>query len=448
MRIHANRNVGIGTDNPLQKLHVKAASPNILLEGTNYPSLKWADASDPATADAEIYYGVSGLDWNFNNYNNGLISFKTNNQNRLTLSNTGDLDLLTGRLKVVNSGTDAYFFEGVRSGGNVTLRMYDNSNNLYIDSYSSMNFRANQNGGSGGAFTLNGGNVGIGADPTLPLDVSREIAASIGQTSTHGYVNNRNWAMRTNNYGSSNWGGWSLEQSTGQGGTPSVARIGVHLNGNVGINMGGDASTSLTDKNPATALHVGGDITVGSADAVGTGGTASIRFQNDNERSRITSNYASGGGGQMGFWTDTTGGSLLQRAYIKNDGEFNIQHGLKLNGYSWTNSDVLKTYRIDGPGSTTLTRTVNVNTYWGLSAQGGAFMYMLHGWQGDSAIGMVHWSNAGNSTQVITSVYHNELVKTGLTSITVAKGSGNYDIDITLVGTHVNTHGWYWKVWA
>ena len=156
-------NLGIGTDNPLQILHIKAASPNILLEGTNYPSLKWADANDPTTADAEIYYGVSGLDWNFNNYNNGLISFKTNNQNRLTLSNSGDLDLLTGRLKVINSGTDAYFFEGVRSGGNVTLRMYDNNNNLYIDSYTNMSFRANQTGGgSGGNIFFGGGNVLVG----------------------------------------------------------------------------------------------------------------------------------------------------------------------------------------------------------------------------------------------------------------------------------------------
>lgn len=169
-------NLGIGTDNPLQILHIKAASPNILLEGTNYPSLKWADANDPTTADAEIYYGVSGLDWNFNNYNNGLISFKTNNQNRLTLSNSGDLDLLTGRLKVINSGTDAYFFEGVRSGGNVTLRIYDNSNNLYIDSYTNMSFRANQTGsGSGGNFFFGGGNVGIGlpsGSPDARLTVS------------------------------------------------------------------------------------------------------------------------------------------------------------------------------------------------------------------------------------------------------------------------------------
>ena len=287
---------------------------------------------------------------------------------------------------------------------------------------------------------------------TLNSGGNLSTTASVGVNhffkSTYNYGPNRDWAIRTNNYGSSNWGGWSLEQSGEQQGTPDIARIGVHANGNVGIKMGGGASSGLTSINPATALHVGGDITVGSADAVGTNGTASIRFQNDNERSRITSNYASGGGGEMGFWTDTTGGSLLNRAYIKNDGSFNLNGNLKLHSNYWASNDVMKTYSIVGPSTTSLTRTINVNTYWNFAAQGGAFMYMLHGWQGDSAMGMVHWSNAGNNTQVIVGVYHNELVKTGLTSITVAKGSGAYDIDITLAGTHTNTHGWYWKVWA
>jgi len=192
----------------------------------------------------------------------------------------------------------------------------------------------------------NGGNVGIGTTaPGFPLDVSASIASTIGQTSTYNYGSNRNWAMRTNNYGSSNWGGWSLEQSTGQDLAPTVARIGVHLNGNVGINMGGDASSGLTSINPATALHVGGDITVGSADSVGTGGTASIRFQNDNERSRITSNYASGGGGQMGFWTDTTGGSLLQRMTIRNSGIVTMpyQPGFKI---AWSTKNATGSGRI------------------------------------------------------------------------------------------------------
>tara|TARA_B100000900_G_scaffold415535_1_gene445857 strand:- start:1843 stop:3126 length:1284 start_codon:yes stop_codon:yes gene_type:complete len=297
---------------------------------------------------------------------------------------------------------------------------------------------------------LGTGKVGIGtATPNAQLDIAASINPSLRFSSTYNYGSNRDWQININNYGSGNWGGWSLEQSTGQQGTPSVARIGVHLNGNVGINMGGDASSGLTDKNPATALHVGGDITVGSADSVGTGAASAIRFVNDNERSRITSNYASGGGGQMGFWTDSTGGTLLQRAYIQNDGEFNFNHDIKLHNHYWNSSDVMKAYSIGGPnGGSTLTRTINVNTYWGFAAQGGAFFYMIHGWQLDSAVGMVHWHNNGSSPQIITGVGINDLAKTGLTAITATKGSGNFDIDITLTGTHSNTHGWYWKVWA
>ena len=59
-------------------------------------------------------------------------------------------------------------------------------------------------------------------------------------------------------------------------------------------------------------------------DAGGSGNTASIKFVNDNERSRITSNYDSGGGGRLGFWTDTAGGSLLQRMTINNNGDVDV----------------------------------------------------------------------------------------------------------------------------
>jgi len=82
---------------------------------------------------------------------------------KVIVTQSGNVDVNTGRIKVINSGTDAYFFEGVRDGGNTTLRMYDNNNNLYIDSYTNMTFRCNQTGGgSGGHIYLNGGNVGIG----------------------------------------------------------------------------------------------------------------------------------------------------------------------------------------------------------------------------------------------------------------------------------------------
>ena len=448
MTIKGNGNVGIGTATPDYNLEVEGASGTTIAIKTPwaqdaYGQYKFATPTGEASMRSRVP-GNSTVGLEFYTYgtNNGTA--------KMSIDGSGNVDVL-GNINLTGGGT----IEAPSVGGGETLTLKAAGGiTAIIDS--------NGNGGDGEFFRVQkhtGDNLltvqetgAVEVTGTLNASGTLSATASVGVNqlfySTYNYGSNRDWAFRTNNYGSSNWGGFSLEQSTSQQGTPSVARIGVHMNGNVGIKMGGHATSGLTTLNPATALHVGGDITVGTAESVGTSGAAAIRFVNDNERSRITSNYASGGGGQMGFWTDSSGGTLLQRAYIKNDGSFNFNGPVKMHSNYWGTNDVMKTYSITGPSSNSLTRTINVNTYWDFAAQGGAFMYMLHGWQGDSAMGMVHWSNAGNNTQVIVGVYHNELVKTGLTSITVAKGSGNYDIDITLAGTHSNTHGWYWKVWA
>jgi len=87
-----------------------------------------------------------------------------------TIDSTLDL---TGRVKVSGSSTDQYFYEGSRTGVGVTLRLYDNSNNIYFDGYSGIVLRANQIGGSGGSIVLSGGNVGVGIVPaaSVALDV-------------------------------------------------------------------------------------------------------------------------------------------------------------------------------------------------------------------------------------------------------------------------------------
>ena len=432
----------------VERLRIDASGNTILKTGG--AALQWLSGYQTITGDA------ASNDLTYRTYANHI--WKTGTGASSTTDGAEVMRISGGNVGIgrTNPTAPLEVFSGeIATGANKGIRLVNNSaSKMYsirtgIVGVENTSFAIHDDTASVNRLVISSaGNVGIGTDaPGFPLDVSASIGSTIGQTSTHGYSSNRNWAMRTNNYGSANWGGWSLEQITGAGVAPTVARIGVHLNGNVGIKMGGAAGTGGTE-NPATALHVGGDITVGSAESVGTGAAAAIRFVNDNERARITSNYAAGGGGQMGFWTDSTGGTLVQRAYIKNNGEVNLQAGLRLNGYNYANSDVFKTYSLDGPGSSTTTRTININTYFGFTnGTGGYFMMSLHGWQTDSAAGLIHWHNGGSGGPMTSAYFEPFYEPTGLT-VSVAKGTGDYDIDITLTGTHTNTHGWRMNVWG
>ena len=102
LRIDINGNLGIGTTNPTTKLHVSGS--------------------------------VTALDGTF-------------------VSN-------------VTSGTDRYFLNCYGTSTNWIFSIYENNNTAYLNSYSNMAFRANQNGGSGGYFIFSGANVGIGT--TIP----------------------------------------------------------------------------------------------------------------------------------------------------------------------------------------------------------------------------------------------------------------------------------------
>ena len=147
LAITTSGKVGIGTASPSEMLHI--------VGGGSGPEIRLANSS------SSHYIRAYNDNWNF---------LANASVTAMTIRNDGDVefgedvDLTGGRIKVTNSGTDAYFFEGVRDGGNVTLRMYDNNNNLYIDSYTNMSFRCNQTGGgSGGQIYFGGGDVNIGS---------------------------------------------------------------------------------------------------------------------------------------------------------------------------------------------------------------------------------------------------------------------------------------------
>ena len=95
---------------------------------------------------------------------------------------------------------------------------------------------------------------------------------------------------------------------------------------------------------PDELLHVKGTNGAIAIDGNGSGNTASIKFINDNERSRITSAYGSGGGGVLTFHTDTTGGSLLERLRI--DASGNVLVGTTTFNNLSTESGVLASNKV------------------------------------------------------------------------------------------------------
>ena len=205
MRIDSSGNVGIATSSPANKLHV---SGNVYIAGAN----TFTDST------SGYFFGGNG------SFTNGVygvgtnkMAFNVNGSERMRIDSSGNVDVNTGRIKVINSGTDAYFYEGVRSGGNTTLRIYDNNNNLYIDSYTNMTLRCNQTGGgSGGHIYLSGGNVGINVSgaPSASIDVRRNTN-TVNNLDSLGFDVVGNIGNAANNPGNHYTSGLRLYQGSG-----------------------------------------------------------------------------------------------------------------------------------------------------------------------------------------------------------------------------------------
>ena len=163
-------NVGIGETNPSANLHISGSGDRSIAITSGTSGASTLNLGDSADIDAGAII--------YDNSNNSM-QFKTNAAERMRITSGGDINC-NGRIKVEGSNTDQYYFEGTRSGVGVTYRLYDNSNNVYHDSWTSQIFRLNQNGGSGGNLIITGGNVGISnTNPSYKLDVTGSIKASV-----------------------------------------------------------------------------------------------------------------------------------------------------------------------------------------------------------------------------------------------------------------------------
>ena len=333
-----------------------------------------------------------------------------------TTSPSAKLDVL-GNVKVASTNSPAkIFFRDSRASSNSEISQRSDgrlSLAAVAGSYATT-----------GIEILANGNVGIGtASPSTKLHIGGTAPGDsiIRQDST---VSGTNWEI-----GERAAGKWQIFEDDGD----SIVATFMST-GNVGI------GTQL----PQAAKFSGS--AVGILELAGTKPVINIHETDVTDAeffmgmSGGTAFLGTTGDGILAFSTGTSSASEAMR--IDSNG------GIILSNHYWLNNDVFKVYNITGPSSSSFTRTIDVNSYWGYAAQGGFFMYAIHGWQGDEAAGLIAWSNAGNSSQVIVNVFHREFFTPTFTSVTATKGSGDREIDITINGAHVNTHGWRWVVWA
>lgn len=124
--------------------------------------------------------------------------------------------------------------------------------------------------GQNSAFDEVQGFFGVGTtSPTKQFSVSATITTTFGLFSTHNFTNNRNWAFTTNAYGSGNWGGLGIWQSTAAGGDPvngAISRFGIDVDGKAGFNtavptasvdINGDTLRLRTSRTPASSSSPG-----------------------------------------------------------------------------------------------------------------------------------------------------------------------------------------------
>ena len=104
----------------------------------------WGEVSHTGVTDLNIRHNSIGVNVAAS-ANAGQISTTTAGNTNLLISNT--------------SGTDRYFFSATGAVNSFTI--YENSSVPYLNSWSGMSLRANQNGGTGGAISLSGGTVQV-----------------------------------------------------------------------------------------------------------------------------------------------------------------------------------------------------------------------------------------------------------------------------------------------
>jgi hypothetical protein len=312
MTLTQGGNVGIGTTSPASRLHVKTANDTdknqgIVVERSansdrGYINYQGGGFQFRATDGDPIVLGTVSNELVRINSNGNVGIGTTSPATALHVVDAASANHLA-KIRIEGGATSGYGELGIQSGyvrlfANGTITSAANPTNTYWYTNSNVSMALNATGlGIGTTSPLSKLHIEYGGGAPNGLLVKSTANRSklvVSDNDTSAYV------IAENSYA-----------SYGMNDSLSANNININASGNVGI-----GTTS-----PSERLHTVGDIAI---DSNGSGNTASLKFINDNERSRISSNYDTGGGGRLTFHTDSTGGTLVERMRIDNAGNVGI----------------------------------------------------------------------------------------------------------------------------